>query len=157
MKMAQLSQYFWFLGIVMGPIWAVMVHLEFREVIEKYRELQPARRFLTISAGLLMSVPYVLFGVIQVLGGIRNPGFVLTSDIQNPWVVLALTVLVLTFIAALFVFRNWQVAELISRLQYVDTTPNRVRNWSQVIIVVMLVANLTSAYYNVGAQSAFPW
>lgn len=147
-----MTQYFWFLGIVMGPIWAMMVHLEFREVVEKHPELQPARRFLTISAGLLMSVPYVLFGVIQMVGGIQNPGYVMTNDIENPWVVLALAVLVLTFIAALFVFRNWQVAELISRLQYVNTTPARVRIWAQVIIVVMLLANLTSAYFNIGAK-----
>lgn len=150
--MTVILQYFWLLGIVVGPVFATLVHFEFQSVVDKNPELQPARRFRVISAGLLLSIPYVLLYICQLLGGSANPGFVLTSNIQNKWVLLALVVVVLTHIAALYVFRNWQVAELISRLQYVRGSKQSVRFWAQIIVLGCLIANLSAAYLNLGAK-----
>jgi hypothetical protein len=147
-----MEKYFWFLGIIMGPIFGTLVWLEFRAVVEQHHELQPARRFLSVSTGLLLSVPYFLIGGCQLLGGFSNPGFVLTPDVDNPWIALALGVVVLTHVIAFFILRNQQVAELISRLSYVNRSPSTVRLVSQLVVVVSLAVNLLAAYFGAGAR-----
>jgi hypothetical protein len=147
-----MEKYFWFIGIIFGPFFGFMLNREFRAVVERQPEWKPARRFLVLSASLLFSVPYILIGICQLLGGFDNPGFVLTPNIRNPWVALAIAVLVLTHVAAFLLLRKREIAELISRLSYVDSSPSRVRFVSQLIIVASLVMNLLAVYFGVGAR-----
>ncbi len=147
-----MEKYFWFLGIIIGPIFGTLVYLEFRAVVEKHPELQRTRRFLAVSTGLLLSVPYVLIGSCQIMGGISNPGFVLTPDVHNPWVALALGVVFLTHVIAFFVLSNRQIAELISHLSYVDRSPSSVRLVSQFLVAFSLAVNLLAAYFGVGIR-----
>lgn len=87
--MPMLLKYFWFLMILLGIANAWFIRKRAQPLIEKSPELQSDADKVSITLILLIGIPSVFLGVIQLVAGYENPFYIFDDDLSNGYLLAA--------------------------------------------------------------------
>jgi hypothetical protein len=113
-------KYFWLLAVLVGLLNFAIMRGRVEALAIKRPELKHETRQVLIGYLLALTVPFFLLGILQLAGGYESPFFIFQENLNNPFVIASITVMVVwwAIIAYWVYFKNGVKALNILQIAY---------------------------------------
>lgn len=137
--------YFWFFCALVGVINFIIIKIKARR--HEYEDMEELNRILN-GMLILLTIPFILVGVFQNLGGYENIMYVYSGDYNNVFVLLSWAAIIFSSLYVMLWVVFMGGAEKLQKYSYVLSTRSSIKSvaLTKVVYVVMFISVLLSIY-----------
>lgn len=82
-------KYFWLIAVLVGVVNHVIIRSRVQKLVENQPDLEQDAPTVLNGYLLFMTVPFLLVGMVQLIGGFESPMFLYDRNLGNPFALIA--------------------------------------------------------------------